>query len=191
MTCERPRDVQPDSIIPGRVPSLDVPQFRPRGIQSPRIDSAIERECPRSHTVTAGACAGRDEKACYGALRWRLWGLARGIATGSRSRSAQRNARGSRAPEGSRTRTGRIGAGGRPLACQTEVAAKYSSVRACPPYQSAIVIRLQTVVGSASTALSFGRRWPFFADRPVGWLGALGGGSARLASRRSRVMMQT
>src|SRR5208283_2276793 len=113
------------------------------------------------------------------------------IVTGSRSRSVQRNAWGSRSPEGSRTRTQRIEAGGRPLEYQTEVAETYSSARVCPPYQSAIVIWVQTVVGSASTAQSFGRRLPFFAGLPglLGWRS--GAGSNRLASRRSRVIRQT
>src|SRR5271165_2341880 len=69
------------------------------------------------------------------------------IATGSRSRSVQRNAWGSRTPEGSRTRTQRIGAGGRPLEYQTEVPETYSSLPVCPPYHSAIVTWVQTVMG--------------------------------------------
>ena len=60
----------------------------------------------------------------------------------------------------------RIGAGGMPLEYQTEVPDTYSSARVWPPYHSVIVILVQTVLGSASMALSFGSALPFSLGRP-------------------------
>jgi hypothetical protein len=57
--------------------------------------------------------------------------------------------------------------GGRPLLHQTAVAETYSTARVCPPYHSAIVTFVQTVLGSASTALSLGRVCPSVRAYPV------------------------
>src|SRR5271170_277171 len=116
--------------------------------------------------------------------RWR-------IAVGSRSRSVQRNACASRWPDGSRTSTQRIAAGGMPLWYQTAVPETYSSLRVWPPYHSVSMTDVHTVFGSARTALSFGRRLPFSAGRPIWPFRRLGAGSNKLASRRNLVIKQT
>ncbi len=53
---------------------------------------------------------------------------------------------------------------------QTAVLETYSSLRVCPPYHSVSMTDVQTVFGSASTALSLGRRLPFSGGWPI-WPG--------------------
>jgi len=83
------------------------------------------------------------------------------------ARSVLRNACGSLPLEGSRTSIQRIGAGGKPEWYQTAVSEVTSSSRDRPPYHSATVTRDHTVSGSASTALSAGKRRPFNRGRPI------------------------
>src|SRR3954464_4644467 len=63
------------------------------------------------------------------------------ICNGSRVRSVQRRACGSKRPWGSRRSTQRIGTVGRPAWCQTAVEEWISTVRSPPPYQLGTVMR--------------------------------------------------
>ena len=84
-----------------------------------------------------------------------------------------------------------MGTGGRPLWYHTAVAEATSTARAPSPYQSATVMAVQAVAGSARRAASVGRRWPFTRGRPR-WPGERGAaGSYKAASERRRVMIVT
>ncbi len=112
------------------------------------------------------------------------------ILSGVAARSVLRNACGSPSPEGSRTSTQRIGAGGKPEWYQTAVSDATSSSRGWPPYHSATVVRDHMVFGSASTALNVGKRRPFSRGRPICPGRRGGAGANRLASIRNRVTRQ-
>src|SRR5215204_4066839 len=82
------------------------------------------------------------------------------IRSGSASRSVHRRAWGSNPPSGARIKTQRTGTAGKPVEYHTAVSEAISTVRSLLPYQSAILIGSQTVLGSSATTERLGSRSP-------------------------------
>src|SRR5829696_3309168 len=76
----------------------------------------------------------------------------RTICSGSASRSVQRRAWVLNAPSGSRIKTQRTGTANKPVEYHTAVWEAISTMRSPVPYQLAIVVGFQTVVGSLATS---------------------------------------
>src|SRR5215207_5495145 len=68
---------------------------------------------------------------------------------------------------GSRTKTQRRGTANKPVLYQTTVSEAISTIRSLSPYQLAIVVGFQEVLGSSATTERFGRRLPFRRGLPI------------------------
>src|ERR687890_2151250 len=89
------------------------------------------------------------------------------IFLGSASRSVHSRAWVLNFPLGSRTNTQRKGTANKPVEYHTAVPEATSTVRSLLPYQLAIVVGFQTVVGSWATSERLGRHSPFMRGLPI------------------------
>ncbi len=89
------------------------------------------------------------------------------ISLGSASRSVHSSAWVLNPPSGSRIRTQRTGTANKPVEYHTAVLEAISTLRSPLPYQLAIVVSFQTVLGSWATSESLGKRSPLRRGLPI------------------------
>jgi hypothetical protein len=160
-------------VVPGRLPEGACCLRHP-----PMGEHADHREQAQSSAGVVRRMAISDHCLCVSNPRclrisWKVTSNCQRITNqqtiflGSAPRSVQRRAWALNAPWGSRISTQRTGTAGKPVEYHTALAQAISTVRSPLPYQLAILVIFQTVLGSSATTERLGKRSPFMRGLPI------------------------